>query len=81
MRGDSTCPGIKMSSFFCLTLGRLRAFSKNPLLKGELLNLSRQKKPVRNNDMAANRDCDFKGYLFTLWLVDNPGCDRCKQTL
>jgi len=49
------CPGIKMSSFFNLTLSRLRASSKNPLLKEELLNLSRQKKPVRSNDMAANR--------------------------
>jgi hypothetical protein len=49
------CPGINRSPFFYLTSGRLRAFSKNPLLKGELLNLSRQKKPVRDNDMAANR--------------------------
>jgi hypothetical protein len=56
-----------------------KGFLKRPSVKRaeEILNLSRDQLRILMGLLTGH--CHLNRHLFTLWLVDNPGCGRCKQ--
>jgi len=57
--------------------GKLRAFLKDPVLKKELLHLSRNQLRIVMGLLTGH--CNLKGCYINLGAV-SPRCNRCKQT-
>jgi len=57
--------------------GRLRAFSKEPLLKSWGITHLEQK-PAKNNDGTAKRTPSLKVDVLQMELLDSPMCCRCE---